>query len=381
MHSPTRHQAQKGADSSAMELALHASDLLLSSTLLQEQVSQIQVPPAEPSSPQLPVDEAFPDPVPLMHFPHCRLDITTISTPTGSGKCEQVALPGALVRTLLSRFEGDFRQRKQRQQHLPSSPARQSQQHQQLQQSPAHSQIHRPRPGRDEGNRKGNKKQGTTASATRHSHPHPQPRAPQPRHNGHKAGCHPRIRIQPHIDDSDDWVFSRCLLADFTGFREDDAEFLSSQGRLCCWASVVLQKQQAHPRQRRQQSPAPPPPRGGQARQGPRQHKRCGDGEEEGEEGLHRDRSIGTPGGITNAACGGGHAGDLEVEDGGIPNNGGGVGDDDPCVGHYGRALEDEREGDEEEEDGEEAEAMWELKFIVQRVGVRDPRSGWCECF
>ncbi|KAG7284907.1 hypothetical protein NEMBOFW57_009522 [Staphylotrichum longicolle] len=49
------------------------------------------------------------------------------------------------------------------------------------------------------------------------------------------------MRIQRHFDDADDWVFSRCLLADFTGFREDEAEALSAQGRLCCWASVVLQ--------------------------------------------------------------------------------------------------------------------------------------------
>ncbi|KAK0663892.1 hypothetical protein QBC41DRAFT_23394 [Cercophora samala] len=44
----------------------------------------------------------------------------------------------------------------------------------------------------------------------------------------------------PHIDDQDDWVFSRCLLADFTGFGEESAATLSRQGRLCCWISVVL---------------------------------------------------------------------------------------------------------------------------------------------
>ncbi|KAK4174838.1 hypothetical protein QBC36DRAFT_33643 [Triangularia setosa] len=44
----------------------------------------------------------------------------------------------------------------------------------------------------------------------------------------------------PHVDDQDDWVFSRCLLADFTGFGEESAATLSRQGRLCCWVSVVL---------------------------------------------------------------------------------------------------------------------------------------------
>lgn len=86
------------------------------------------------------------------------------------------------------------------------------------------------------------------------------------------------MQIQPHFDDADDWVFSRCLLADFTGFREDEAEVLSSQGRLCCWASVVLQPQ---------------------------------------------------------------------------PDEGA----------------------------GGEGEGRWQLGFVVQRVGVRDPGSGWCECF
>ncbi|KAK4196974.1 hypothetical protein QBC40DRAFT_109630 [Triangularia verruculosa] len=46
--------------------------------------------------------------------------------------------------------------------------------------------------------------------------------------------------VVPHIDDQDEWVFSRCLLADFTGFGEEAAATLSRQGRLCCWISVVL---------------------------------------------------------------------------------------------------------------------------------------------
>ena len=45
---------------------------------------------------------------------------------------------------------------------------------------------------------------------------------------------------QPHFDDSDEWVYSRCLLADFSGMAEDEATLLSNEGRLCCWVSVVL---------------------------------------------------------------------------------------------------------------------------------------------
>ncbi|KAL2170759.1 hypothetical protein VTG60DRAFT_4414 [Thermothelomyces hinnuleus] len=365
-----------------MDLALHASDLLLSSTQFQDRAPQIQDPQPEPSSPQLSVEENFPTPVPLMHFPHCRLDITTVSSPSGSGKFEQVALPGALVRTLLSRFDGDLRRRQQRQQHSPPSPPsppqQQSQQQQQLlllQQPAAHSPTHRPGPSGKEGKKKGNKKQRVTTTTTTAAaaaatpttrHPHPHPRCSQPRHNSHKTRRRPTtiIRIQPHFDDADDWVFSRCLLADFTGFREDEAEVLSAQGRLCCWASVVLQRQQ-HP---------PPPPPQGQGRQG-QQHKGCGEAEEEEEEeGLHRDRDTTTTTGIISATCGGGQAGVLEVEGGGICNG------DDACAGQCGSALEDVEEGEEEEEE-EEEEAMWELGFIVHRVGVRDPGSGWCECF
>jgi hypothetical protein len=182
-----------------------------------------------------------------MHFPHCRLDITTFpcpphtnrdgtlsSTTGGSGKLEQIALPGALVRTLLSRFEdGLQKQHQQQQQHQPPPPP--------------------PHPSKSTG-----------PSGRKERRP---------------------VHIQQHFDDADDWVFSRCLLADFTGFREDEAEVLSSQGRLCCWASVVLQPQQ--------------------------QSQHDGEGE-------------------------------------GLPENSSG---------------------------------KWELGFVVQRVGVRDPGSGWCECF
>jgi hypothetical protein len=82
--------------------------------------------------------------------------------------------------------------------------------------------------------------------------------------------------VEPHADDGAEWVYSRCLLVDFTGFCEDEAEALSAQGRLCCWASVVLH----------------------------------------------------------------------------------------PVV---------------EQADG--TTVTWDLGFVVHRVGVRDPESGWCECF
>ncbi|KAK0734514.1 hypothetical protein B0T26DRAFT_635882 [Lasiosphaeria miniovina] len=46
----------------------------------------------------------------------------------------------------------------------------------------------------------------------------------------------------PHFDDDDEWVYSRCLLSDFTEMGEEGAAVLSQQGRLCCWASVVLMR-------------------------------------------------------------------------------------------------------------------------------------------
>ncbi|KAL2161682.1 hypothetical protein VTH06DRAFT_8244 [Thermothelomyces fergusii] len=374
MHSSTRHQAQKGTDSSAMELALHASDLLLSSTLLQDQMPQMQDTQPELSSPQLHVDETS-RPVPLMHFPHCRLDITTISSPMGSGKCEQIALPGSLVRTLLSRFDGHFRQRQQRQQYTPPSSAQPSQQQQQSQQQhqlqppAARSSNYRPGPGGQERKKKGNKEHRTTATTTTAAAAAAASAAPTTCHPRKASRRPPIIRIQPHIDDADDWVFSRCLLADFTGFREEDAEALSSQGRLCCWASVVLERQQPPPQPRQRRRRQPPPQLQGQARR----HAGCGEGrEEEGGQdgGLHRGRDIAAPGGGKQAA------GDLEAEGGGI-RHGNGVDDNDVCVGRHRTGLEDEEWQEEEEEE----EVMWELKFIVQRVGVRDPKSGWCECF
>jgi hypothetical protein len=174
-----------------------------------------------------------------MHFPHCRLDISSLcsagfpaSAGTPNSRLEQVALPGPLVRTLLSRFESTIQQNPQPTSSLPSPPP--------------------PPPP-------------SSSSRRRHK--------PTER----------RVQIQQHFDDADDWVSSRCLLADFTGFREDEAEVLSSQGRLCCWASVVLQPQ-------------------------PDENEN-GEGQGQGERGK------------------------------------------------------------------------WQLGFVVQRVGVRDPGSGWCECF
>lgn len=46
-----------------------------------------------------------------------------------------------------------------------------------------------------------------------------------------------------HFDDEDAWVFSRCIMADFSGMSDDEAANISSQGRLGCWASVTLTQQ------------------------------------------------------------------------------------------------------------------------------------------
>ncbi|KAK1833732.1 hypothetical protein QBC39DRAFT_345009 [Podospora conica] len=94
-------------------------------------------------------------PTPLIHIPHCRLEITEFER---GGMIERVALPRAVVHTMLSRL------------------------------------------------------------------PFPD-------------GVGPR-----HFDDDDEWVYSRCLLSDFSGMDAAEAAWLSSQGRLCCWASVVLMR-------------------------------------------------------------------------------------------------------------------------------------------
>lgn len=226
--------------------------------------------------------EQTPDamPPPLMHFPHCRLEITTPSSdffptgfrspddtlaPTGSGsglgKIEQVALPGTLVRSLLARLE------EQMALSLSSSSLQLPPQSQQDATLPPPSSSTLPRPPRSPTVSRTTRRRTTT-------------RPPQQRQEP-QAPTQPYFH--PHPDDTRDWVFSRCLLADFTDFREDEAAALSQSGSLCCWASVVL-----HP--------------------------------------LHQDVQ---------------------------PERGGQRG---------GRAI-------------------WDLGFVVHRVGVRDPDGGWCECF
>ncbi|GAB1310731.1 hypothetical protein MFIFM68171_00941 [Madurella fahalii] len=226
-------------------------------------------------SPEL---EPEPEP-PLMHFPHCRLSITPCDSndmlfPTIAGKLEQVALPGPLVRTLLARVES------LQPQLFQSSPPPLSQHQQSLR-----TQI---RPG------------GAPAAAAAvkavATEPEPAPlhttQQQQQQHHRQPEQQQQKIQIQPHFDDNDDWVTSRCLLADFTGFCEDEAEALSSGGRLCCWASVVLQ-------------PVP-------------------------------GTGLGAGGDTTSATTGVG----VDLGD-----------------------------------------VKWELGFVVHQVRVRDPESGWCECF
>jgi len=47
-------------------------------------------------------------------------------------------------------------------------------------------------------------------------------------------------RLSTHSDDEEEWVYSRCLAVDFSNFSEAEAAWLSSQGRLSCWASMVV---------------------------------------------------------------------------------------------------------------------------------------------
>lgn len=49
-----------------------------------------------------------------------------------------------------------------------------------------------------------------------------------------------RLSSTAHYDDEDEWVYSRCTLSEFTEMDRDHATFLSNNGMLCCWASVVL---------------------------------------------------------------------------------------------------------------------------------------------
>lgn len=233
----------------------------------------------------------------LMHFPHCRLEITTFPNPsatpttTANGsstppplplsdsncKIEQVALPGPLVRTLLSRFESE----------VPAAAAAPRRR----QPSPPPSQLSTVTSSSPPTSLPPPLASSSSSSAAAAASALPPPAARKRER---------RIRIQRHFDDDADWVFSRCLLADFTGLREDEADALSARGRLCCWASVVLRP----------------------------------------------------------------------LEDDESESVGFGLGE---------RDGEGDGEGDGDEEDGEEG--LWELGFVVHRVGVRDPESGWCECF
>ncbi|KAK4148549.1 hypothetical protein C8A00DRAFT_19636 [Chaetomidium leptoderma] len=247
--SSAKQPVQKGAGGTGpLDLALHASEILLSTTT----TTQIQHQDSQPERAQ----HTLSTPPPLMHFPHCRLEITTFPQETNNpsaaaaAKLEQIALPGPLVRTLLSRFESSSSS-------SSSETALSQQQPQQQSQKPTTSRQQQQQQQQRGGGGDRKEKRTTTKGA--------------------------EVQIQRHFDDADDWVFSRCLLADFTGFGEDEAEVMSSQGRLCCWASVVLQ-----------------PPQGAGGREG---------------------------------------------------------------------------------EDQDEDKGKWELGFVVQRVGVRDPGSGWCECF
>ncbi|KAK3309742.1 uncharacterized protein B0T15DRAFT_388170 [Chaetomium strumarium] len=201
-----------------------------------------------------PEEEEAPTPPPLMHFPHCRLDITTITASDLPASFERVALPGSLVRTLLSRFEDEI---------VQTTTTTQAREQPQPQQKSQQQQLLQPRLTVNGGSG-----------------------------GGSGGGRKEAVQIQRHFDDDDEWVYSRCLLADYTNFREDEAEALSEHSRLCCWASVLLR-------------PLPLEPG-------------AAEGEGEGEGG---------------SSSGGGSSGG------------------------------------------------WELEFIVLRVGVRDPESGWCECF
>ncbi|KAL2124868.1 hypothetical protein VTJ04DRAFT_1233 [Mycothermus thermophilus] len=209
---------------------------------------------------------------PVMHFPHCRLDISTLDFPSPSGdgttvqgKVERVGLPGSLVRTLIRGFD-QYQQR-----------------------WPLERQL-RPR---------------------------------QPNTNTPTASSQRQHMILPHFEDSHDWVYTRCLLADFTGLREDDALMLSRQGRLCCWASVML-----YPLEEEQEDR-------------PQGERRCLPGADT------------EPGSSLGAAIGRG------------------------TRGRGGTGMEPT--GSRQHESPRPH--LWELRFVVSKVRVRDPMSGWCECF
>ncbi|KAL2271418.1 hypothetical protein VTJ83DRAFT_789 [Remersonia thermophila] len=240
---------------------------------------------------------------PVMHFPHCRLDVCTIEFPSSSaggapvpGKVERVGLPGSLVRTLLRRFD-------EYQRRWPPHPRPQARAQASTDDGPASAK--------------------NAAAADRSRPPRP---APQGQH-----------AILPHFEDGHDWVYTRCVLAEFTGLRENDAAALSRQGRLCCWASVMLY-------------PLQDDGDGGAANQG-------------------EARGLGSPTEPGSLPKGGGVGGGGRI---------GGRGDAGGRGGRGGRAAR----GPAGAQQGDAGRPrLWELRFVVQKVRVRDPASGWCECF
>ncbi|KAK0657055.1 hypothetical protein B0T16DRAFT_452551 [Cercophora newfieldiana] len=48
--------------------------------------------------------------------------------------------------------------------------------------------------------------------------------------------------VPRHFDDDEEWVFSRCVLAEFSDLGEDEAARASEAGELCCWASLVAMR-------------------------------------------------------------------------------------------------------------------------------------------
>ncbi|KAL1837702.1 hypothetical protein VTJ49DRAFT_3499 [Mycothermus thermophilus] len=218
---------------------------------------------------------------PVMHFPHCRLEVCTLDFPSSSangttipGKVERVGLPGSLVRTLIRRFD-------EHQQRWPLN--------QRLQQT------------QKQTNTTNSSATSTTRSASR---PFSTENTSSTDHRiSPRPASQRQHMILPHFEDNHDWVYTRCLLAEFTGLRENDAMVLSRQGRLCCWASVML-----YPLE---------------------------------EEGDGEDGRMGSGDGGGGAAA---RPAGAQQEDAPRPR-------------------------------------LWELRFVVQKVRVRDPSSGWCECF
>jgi len=201
----------------------------------------------------------------LMHFPLCRVDIKPLceefpGLPESSvmNKFECVGLPGSLVRNIISHIESMSAER--------ISAAALS------------------RITVDQLSKQNTFAFETSSSPSLATLPSLSS-SQQPHTASRQLPLQQKVCIRPHFDDQDDWVYSRCILADFTALSADDAEYWSQNNNLCCWARVSL--------------------------------RRC------------RDKA-----------------------------------------GRIGNDAADGNGGDQ-----------WELEFIVQRVGLRHPTSGWCECF